>query len=81
MARALQREDPADVDEVVLLLRHRGALGVGADLAQDVLDAALLLLVLALLDEAGVLERSCLVEHEGDAVAVAELVHGAQVRH
>jgi len=53
-----QRQEAADVDEVVLLGRDRGPVAERADLAQDLGHRPALVAVFALLDEPGVLDRA-----------------------
>ncbi len=64
--------EAADVDEAVLLGAHPGAVGVRAELEDDLGDRAIGVAGLALLDEQGVLDDAGRVEEEADAVADAE---------
>ncbi len=74
-------KEAADVDEVVLLGRHRGAIRIGRDLAHDLGDRPIGVARLSLLDEVGVLEGAGGVEHHEDVIGVAVLVDLAEVRH
>ena len=74
-------EPAADVDEAVLLARHRRAVGQVADLAQDLGDRLVGVALLALLDEVGVLDGAGGVEDDGDALLAAVRRDLAQVRH
>ena len=60
----VDRQPAADVDEVVLLGAHPGAVGVRAELEQDLGDRRVGVARLALLDEERVLDHARGVEHE-----------------
>ena len=67
----------ADVDQVVLLGAHPGAVGVGAELEQNLGDRLAGVARLALLDEERVLHHARGVEEDPDAVPVAQLAQRA----
>jgi len=74
-------EEAAYVDEAVLLAGHGAAVGVRADLFEDVADGGVGVAGLALLDEPGVLDGAGGVEVDGDAVFVADGAGVADVLH
>ena len=69
-----RRQEAADVGQQVLLGADRGAVGVRAHLAQDVLEALVGVAVLALLDEPRVLGGARRVEVDLDAVALSSRI-------
>ncbi|MBF8289998.1 MAG: hypothetical protein HW391_966 [Chloroflexi bacterium] len=71
----------ADVDEVVLLGAHPGAVRVRAELEEDLGDRLPGVARLALLDEQGVLHHPGRVEQEPDAAQTTERTKLANVRH
>ena len=77
----VQRQPAADVHQRVFLAAHGAAVGVGAELAQDLGDLFAGIARLALLDEVRVLDRARGVEHDRDAVPVAERAQIARVLH
>ncbi len=77
----VDRQPAADVDQAVLLGADPGAVGVVAELAQNLGDGALRVALLALLDEQGVLDHARGVQVDLDAVAVAQLAQRLDVGH
>ena len=77
----VHREPAPDVDEVVLLATHPGAIGMGAELPHDLRDGSAGVPGLALLDEVGVLRHPGGVEKDPDSMAVAERPERLDVLH
>ena len=75
----VEGEPAADVDQVVLPGAHPGAVGVAAELLQNLGDALAGVPRLALLHEVGVLHHPGGVEVGADAVAVGERPHRLDV--
>ncbi len=75
----IQREPPADIGEGVLLGAHCHAVGHVKRVAHDLLDRAVLLPVLAQLDEPGVLGEPAAINEEGLAMRMGDLGGAANI--
>ena len=64
-------QPPADVDQVVLLGAHPAAIGVAAELLQNVGNRLVRVPVLSLLDEVGILVHAGRIQVDADLVSIA----------
>jgi hypothetical protein len=71
----------ADVDQVVLLGAHPGAIRIGAEFPEDGGNRLVLVAFLALLDKETIFSHARGIEIEADAVSIAESAQVAHVGH
>ncbi len=72
-------QEPADIDQGVLLGAHPGAIGHREDLPHDLRDAFPLAAFFALLDEIGIFSIAAGIDEEGDAVFTVDRRDSADV--